>query len=41
MQFTTSRRGSPVIPKATPVTTNGAAKVPDIINALQAKADEM
>lgn len=38
--FTTSRNGSPLIAKAAPV-ANGSVKVPDLINALEAQADEM
>lgn len=41
MQFTPSRRGSPVVAKAAVDGVNGAAKVPDIINVLEAEADEM
>jgi len=41
VQFSPSRQGSPVLSKAAVDNTNGANKVPDIINVLEAKADEL
>lgn len=38
-QFTPSRQGSPIIPKATGDGANGSAQVPDTVTVLAGKDD--